>query len=37
MPDIVPKETTAHLASYTFLQKMLININKSQFRSSNSH
>ena len=34
MPQIVLKERTAHLASYTFLQEMLINIKTRHFHSS---
>ena len=31
MPQIILKERTAHLGSYTFLQEMLINIKKRHF------
>ena len=34
---IIPKEGTSHLASYTFLQEMLINIKTRHFRSSINH
>ena len=34
MPQIILKERTAHLASYTFLQEMLINIKTRQSHSS---
>ena len=34
MPQIIRKERTAHLASYTFLQEMLINIKTRQFHIS---
>ena len=34
MPQIILKERTAHLASYTFLQEMLINIKTRHFHSS---
>ena len=34
MPQIIRKERTAHLASYTFLQEMLINIKTRQSHSS---
>ena len=34
MPQIILKERTAHLASYTFLQEMLINIKTRHFQSS---
>ena len=34
MPQIIRKERTAHLASYTFLQEMLINIKIRQSHSS---
>ena len=34
MPQIILKEITAHLASYTFLQEILINIRTRQFHSS---
>ena len=38
MPQIILKERTAHLASYTFLQEMLINIKTRQSHSSiNDH
>ena len=37
MPQIVLKERTAHLASYTFLQEMLINIKTRHFHSSINH
>ena len=33
MPEIILKERTAHLASYTFLQEMLINIKTRHFHS----
>ena len=31
MPQIILKERTAHLGSYTFLQEMLINIKTNHF------
>ena len=34
MPQVIRKERTAHLASYTFLQEMLINIKTRQSHSS---
>ena len=34
MPQIICKERTAHLASYTFLKEMLINIKTRQSHSS---
>ena len=34
MPQIIRKERTAHLASYTFLQELLINIKTRQSHSS---
>ena len=34
MPQIILQERTAHLASYTFLQEMLINIKTRQSHSS---
>ena len=34
MFEIVLKETAAHLASYTFLQEILINIKTRHFHSS---
>ena len=34
MPQVIRKERTAHLASYTFLQEMLINIKTRQFHIS---
>ena len=34
---IIPKEGTSHLASYTVLQEMLINIKTRHFRSSINH
>ena len=34
MPQIILKERTAHLASYTFLQEMSINIKTRDFHSS---
>ena len=37
MPQIILKERTAHLASYTFLQEMLINIKTRHFHSSINH
>ena len=37
MPQIIRKERTAHLASYTFLQEMLINIKTRHFHSSINH
>ena len=37
MPQIILKERTAHLASYTFLQEMLINIKTRQSHSSISN
>ena len=33
MPQIILKERTAHLASYTFLQEMMINIKTCQFHN----
>ena len=37
MPQIILKERTANLASYTFLQEMLINIQTRHFHSSFNH
>ena len=37
MPQIILKERTAHLASYTFLQEMLINTKTRHFHSSINH
>ena len=37
MPQIILKERTAHLGSYTFLHEMLINIKTSHFHSSVNH
>ena len=37
MPQIILKERTAHLESYTFLQEMLINIKTRHFHSSINH
>ena len=37
MPQIILKERTAPLASYTFLQEMLINIKTRHFHSSINH
>ena len=37
MPQIILKERTGHLASYIFLQEMLINIKTRHFHSSISH
>ena len=37
MPQVIRKERTAHLASYTFLQEMLINIKTRHFHSSINH
>ena len=37
MCQIILKERTAYLGSYTFLQEMLINIKKCCFHSSNNH
>ena len=37
MPQIILKERTAHLGSYTFLQEMLINIKKRHFHSFINH
>ena len=37
MPQIILKERTAHLRSYTFLQEMLINIKTRHFHSSINH
>ena len=37
MPQIILKVRTAHLASYTFLQDMLINIKTRHFHSSINH
>ena len=34
MPQVIRKERTAHLASYTFLQEILINIKTRQSHSS---
>ena len=37
MPQIILKQRIAHLASYTFLQEMLINIKTRHFHSSINH
>ena len=37
MPQIILKERTGHLASYTFLKEMLINIKLRLFHSSINH
>ena len=37
MPQIILKERTAYLASYTFLQEMLINIKTPHFHGSINH
>ena len=37
MPQVIRKERTAHLASYTFLQEMLINVKTHHFHSSINH
>ena len=37
MPQIILKERTADLGSYTFLQEMLINIKTRHFHSSINH
>ena len=37
MPQISLKERTAHLASYTFLQEMLISIRTRHFHRSMNH
>ena len=37
MPHIIFKERTAHLASYTFLQELLINIKTRHFHNSTNH
>ena len=37
MPQIILKESTAHLGSYTFLQEILINIKTRHFHSSINH
>ena len=37
MPQIILKGRTSHLASYTFLQEMLINVRTRQFHSSINH
>ena len=37
MPEIILKERTAHLASYTFAQEMLINIKTLRLNSSINH
>ena len=37
MPQIILKERTPHLASYTFLQELLINIKIRHFHSSINH
>ena len=37
MPQIIVKERTTHLGSYTFLQEMLINIKTRHFHSSINH
>ena len=37
IPQIILKERTTHLGSYTFLQEMLINIKTHHFHSSINH
>ena len=37
MAQIIPKERTVYLASYTFLQEILINIKTRQSHSSINH
>ena len=37
MPQIILKEKSVHLDSYTFLQEMLINIKTCHFHSSINH
>ena len=37
MPQIILKERTVHLASYTFLQDIMINIKTRHFHSSINH
>ena len=37
MPQIILKERTANVVSYTFLQEMLINIKTRHFHSSINH
>ena len=37
MPQIILMERTAHLASYIFLQEMLINVKTHHFHSSINH
>ena len=37
MPQILLKERAAHLASYTYLQEMLIHIKRRHFHSCNIH
>ena len=37
MPQIILKERTAHLGSYTFLQEMLINIKTCHFLNPINH
>ena len=37
MSQIILKERTAHLGSYTFLQEILVNIKTRHFHSSISH
>ena len=37
MSQIIHRERTAHLGSYTFLQEMLINIKTRHFHSSINH
>ena len=37
IPQIIVKEKTAHLASYTYLQEMLIHIKRRHFHSCNIH
>ena len=37
IPQIILKERTTHLSSYTFLQEMLINIKTHHFHSSINH
>ena len=37
MAHIIFKEKTAHLASYTFLQELLINIKTRHFHNSTKH
>ena len=37
MPKIILKERAAHLAGYTFLQEMLVNIKPHHFHNSINH